>query len=157
MKISTRSRNIDTIFVLIVFSIFAFSVLMVLMLGASIYRNVNDISREGQHERTVLSYVRTKIRNYDVNSGAGSAISVADFNGVTALSISEMIGDTEYQTIIYNYDGWLYELFSEESLDFSPSDGVRIIRINDVNFEEIDHELIRVSVGDMSLLLSPRT
>jgi len=148
----TKGRSIDTIFVLIVFSIFAFSVLMVLMLGASVYRNINDISRDGQDERMVLSYVRTKIKNNDV---AGS-VYVDDFSGVTALFIDEKVGDTDFVTVIYNYDGWLYELFSETSLEFSPGTGVRIAGIDNMRFDEVDHGLIKVSAGDFSILLSPR-
>jgi len=148
----TKSRSIDTIFVLIVFSIFAFSVLMVLMLGASVYRNINDISRDGQDERMVLSYVRTKIKNNDI---AGS-VHVDDFGGVPALFIDERIGDTDFVTVIYNYNGWLYELFSETSLEFSPGNGVRIARIENMRFNEADHGLIKVSAGDLSILLSPR-
>jgi len=148
-----RGRSIDTIFVLIVFSIFAFSVLMVLMLGASIYKNINDISREDENERTVLSYVRTKAKNFDV---AGS-ISVDDFHGVSALCIYENIEGTDFRTVIYGYDGWLYELFHDTSLSFSLDGGVRISRIDDISFEQFDYGLIRVTAGDMSLLLSPRS
>ena len=147
-----RGRSIDTIFVLIVFSIFAFSVLMVLMLGASIYKNINDISREGEHERTVLSYVRTKAKNYDV---AGN-IHVDNFHGMSALCIDENIEGTEFSTVIYGYDGWLYELFHDTSLAFSLDGGVRISRVDNISFEQLDHGLIRVTTGDLSLLISPR-
>ena len=153
MNKKIRGRSIDTIFVLIVFSIFAFSVLMVLMLGASIYKNINDISREGEHERTALSYVRTKTRNFDV---AGN-IYVDDFHGVSALYIDEKIDGTDFSTLIYGYDGWLYELFHDTSLDFSLDGGVRISRIDDISFDQLDHGLIRVTAGDLNLLLSPRS
>ena len=153
MNKKLRGRSIDTIFVLIVFSIFAFSVLMVLMLGASIYKNINDISREDEHERTVLSYVRTKTKNFDV---AGN-VSVEKFHGVSALCIYENIDGTEFRTVIYGYDGWLYELFHDSSLAFSLDGGVRVSRIDDISFEQLDHGLIRVTTGDLSLLLSPRS
>jgi len=148
-----RGRSIDTIFVLIVFSIFAFSVLMVLMLGASVYRNINDISYEGQSEHTALSYIWTKTKNFD---DAGS-IHVGDFNGVPALFINEKLGDTDFRTAIYKYDGWLVELFSETSLEFYPEDGVRVIQIDDLDFKEISDGLIEVSIGNKNLILSPRS
>jgi len=147
-----RGRSIDTIFVLIVFSIFAFSVLMVLMLGASIYRNINDIAREGQNEHTALSYVWTKTKNFD---DAGS-IHVGDFNGVPALFIDESIGDVAYRTAVYHYDGWLMELFSEADLEFSPTDGVRVVTIDDMSFDAADNGLIKVTAGGKVLFLSPR-
>ena len=147
-----QGKSIDTIFVLIVFSIFAFSVLMVLMLGASIYRNINDISREGESERTVLSYIRTKTKNFD----DADSIYISTFNNVPALYITEKIGDTNYNTIIYGYNGWLYELFSEESLSFAPADGVKIIQVEDLHFRDADHGLIEIATKQMSLLLYPR-
>ena len=160
MKKAVRGRSIDTIFVLIVFGIFAFSVLMVLMLGASIYRNINDISQDGHYEHTALSYIWTKTKNFDE---AGS-VHVGDFNGVPALFIDELLGDTEFRTAVYHYDGWLMELFSEAELEFSPMDGVRIVMVDDLSFAEVNYgpvddssSLIKVDAGGMVLLLSPRS
>ena len=147
-----KGRNIDTIFVLIVFSIFALSVLMVLMLGASVYRNINDISRAEQNEHTALSYIWTKLKNFDDEN----AISVGDFNGIPAVFIDETLGGTDYRTAIYLYDGWLLELFSETALDFAPESGRRIVQLNSLSFNETDHGLIEVSLGSKKLLLSPR-
>jgi hypothetical protein len=153
MKRNIRSRRIDTIFVLIVFSIFAFSVLMVLMLGAGVYRNVNDISRDGKYRHTAMSYIWTKTRIID----NADSISVGDFNGIPALFIDEKLGDTDYRTAIYGYDGWLYELFSEKTLEFSPSDGTPIVIAENLVFRDIGDGLIEVTAGDLRLLLSPRS
>ena len=149
----TKGRSIDTIFVLIVFSTFAFSVLMVLMLGASIYRNINDISHEAQDEHTVLSYVWTKTKNFD----DADSIHVGEFNGVSALFINERIGGTDFRTVIYNHDGWLFELFSETALDFSLDDGIRIVMVEDLRFEDVGNGLIMVTAGNNRLYLSPRS
>jgi len=153
MKRLMHGRSIDTVFVLVVFSIFAISVLMVLMLGASIYRNINEISTERQSEHTALAYIWTKTRNFDQ---AGS-ISAGEFNGVSALIIDEMINDAHYRTMIYNHDGWLLELFSDANLEFSLNDGIRVVTVDNLSFEAIDYGLIQVTVGDMSLYLSPRS
>lgn len=153
MKRNTRSHSIDTVFVLVVFSTFALSVLMVLALGAGVYRNINDISREFEAERTALSYVRTKVRNLD-NAGA---FQVAPLGDIPALHISENIGGTEYTTVIYSYDGWLCELFSESSLEFAPQDGIRIAPVTDLHFEQQDDKTITISASDMFILLSPRS
>jgi len=149
----SRKRSIDTIFVLIIFSIFAISVLMVLMLGASIYRNINDITHEGQSEHTALSYIWTKTKNFD---DAGS-LHVGDFHGVPALFIDEQLGGTNFRTAIYYYNGWLCELFSEAALEFSPADGVQIIMVEEIRFETTAEGLISATIGDKSLLLSPRS
>jgi len=148
-----RSRNIDTIFVLIVFSIFAISILMVLMLGASIYRNINDISHDGEFEHTALSYVWTKVKNFD----NADSIYLGYFHGISALFIDEYFGGTHFRTAIFHHDGWLCEIFSQASLEFRPSDGIRIVRVDQLNFEPYIHDLIRASTGDRMILISPRS
>jgi len=148
-----HKRSIDTIFVLIVFSIFAVSILMVLMFGASIYRNVNELSRVSESEHTALSYIWTKTKNSD-NTGN---ISIGEFSGIPALLINERLGDYDFRTAIYYYDGWLYELFSGAELEFSPADGTRIVMVDDLSFELVDYGLFRVTTGNKSLLLSPRS
>ena len=153
MRKNIKGRRIDTVFVLFVFGIFAFSVLMVLLLGAGVYRNVNDISRDGQYRHTAMSYIWTKTRNFD----DVSSISVGDFNGIPALFIDEKLGDTDYRTTIYGFDGWLYELFSEVGLGFSPQDGTRIVMAEDLAFKDAGNGLIEVTTGDLWMLITPRS
>jgi hypothetical protein len=126
---------------------------MVLMLGASIYRNINDISHDGEFEHTALSYVWTKTKNFDnIDS-----IHLGDFHGVPALFIDEYIGGTHFRTTIYHHDGWLCELFSEATLVFRPADGTRVVRVDQLTFEPYIYGLIRASTGERSLLISQRS
>ena len=149
----TGGKKIDTIFVLIIFSVFALSVLMVLILGASIYKNMTDIKREDQGERSLLSYIWTKVKNGD----KAESIHIGDFHGQSALYFDEEIVGIKYTTAIYQYEGWVYELFSEVGIDFLPEDGVQVMRINDLLFEEYEYGMIKVSTGSRSLLLYPRS
>ena len=148
---ATRGQRMDTVFVLIIFSIFAISVLIVLMLGAGIYRRISDISHDGADERTVLSYIWTKTKNFN----EADMLSVTGFHGENALAINEVLGGTEYQTLVYHHDGWLCELFTEKGLGLSPQDGVRVMRLESISFESLEHGLIRVTTGGKSLLISP--
>jgi len=131
MTVKAHGRRIDTVFVVIIFCVFAVSVLMVLLLGARVYRNMIQTSREGQDERIVLSYIWTKVKNTDDFEN----IYVGDFHGIPTLSIDEEIGGLSYSTLIYHFDGWVYELFSETNLDFFPEDGIRIARIDSLSFK----------------------
>jgi len=153
MKKVVGRQRIDTVFVLIIFCVFAVSVLMVLMLGASIYQNMTEISREEQDEHTVLSYIRTKVRNNDENA----MFSVGDFRGLPALYYEEEFYGTYFRTYIYHYNGWVFELFSEVGIDFYPEDGVAIMPLNDLSFEELEYGLIRIFAGTRSLTLYPRS
>ena len=153
MKKMHRGGRIDTVFVLIIFCIFAVSVLMVLMLGASIYQNMTEISREDQNERTVLSYIRTKVRNNDENG----RIHIDEFNGLPALVYDDEFDGRQFRTSIYHYNGWIYELYSEVGLDFSPDQGTQIMPLDSINFETLGDGLIRVSAGTKSIILYIRT
>jgi len=154
-KVTKNSSNkIDTVFVLMIFCVFAMSVFLVLMLSASTYRNMVDISNEGQNERVAMSYIRTKIRKADT----AGAISVSDFNGVSALSLVEEVGGRNFVTLIYYHEGWLNELFHEVGFDyFAPGDGIPIIRVDSLRFDMIDDSLIRITTDKESLLITPRS
>jgi hypothetical protein len=83
-------QKTDVVFSLLIFTTFAISVLITLMLGANFYKHMTEISTEGYDDRITLSYVWTKIKNND----NPDMISVRDFNGVSALFLYQMYGDT---------------------------------------------------------------
>jgi len=147
-----KGQKVENVIVLLIFCAFAVSVLMVLMFGASIYKNMTEVSREGQNERTTLSYIRTKVKNDD----DASRIYVGDFHGQSALCFDEELGGILYRTVVYHYDGWVFELFSEAELEFYPEDGTRIIRIDSLEFESLEYGIIKVYAGEMELLVYPR-
>ena len=147
---------VDTVFVLVIFCIFAMSVLLVLMLSGSIYGHITDVSSEGRDERIVLSYIRTKIRNTD----SKGVISIIDFHGINTLSLKENLGEREFVTWIYVYDGWVRELFHEAGnfqIDFMPENGIALVRADFLNFEIIENNLLQVKTGFGSMLIYPRS
>jgi hypothetical protein len=139
-------KKIDTVFVLAVFSIFAASVLLVIVLSGNAYANITEISDDGQSERILISYIRTKIRATD----NANAIFVGTFHGNSALFLEENLNGREFVTAIYLHDGVVRELFHERGGDFLPEDGVAIIHTATLFFEQADHGLIRVitDIGD---------
>ena len=148
---ATRGQKIDTVFVLFIFSVFAVSILIVLMLGASIYHNIAEMSEEGADERLALSYVWTKTKK----SNDAGIIYISDFYGSNALMIDETIGDRHFQTIIYYEDGWLMELFAEKGFSLGRTDGSRVIRVSHLEFEAIEYGLIKTTAGDRTLFIYP--
>jgi hypothetical protein len=150
--IKTGRGKTETVFVMLIFCVFAASVLLVLMLSANVYKNMSDKALDGYDEQTTLSYIWTKVKNGD---DAGM-ISVGDFYGITALSIYENFGGLTYQTCIYYYDGWVYELFYEVGLEMYPEDGIPVIKAESLTFVQLDSGLIKVTSGSDSLLISLR-
>jgi hypothetical protein len=141
--------RIDTVFVLLIFCVFAVSVFLVLMLSGSTYKNMNDIAADGQNERIAMSYIRTKVRKTDT---LGS-VSVGDFGGVRSLMLTEDLGGRFFVTRIYYYDGWLYELFHETDNELTPEDGVPVIQIGGLEIDMSENGLlnIRTAFGEVSI------
>ncbi|MCL2767586.1 MAG: DUF4860 domain-containing protein [Synergistaceae bacterium] len=146
------AAKIDNAAALVIFCIFTVLVLAVLALGVSAYKNMTDISLEIYDERVCLSYMWTKVKNGD---DAGKVYMVG-FHGLPALCIEEVYEDIKYITLIYHYDGWVYELFFEDGLEFYPEEGVPVIRNKSLSFERFEDGLIKVSVGSESVFISPR-
>lgn len=153
MMKKASGHKMDTVFVLIIFCVFALSVLFVLMLGVSIYKNVTGLTQDGNDEQIALSYIWSKVKNDDRNG----TLSVGDFYGYSSLFFDEEYDGVEYRTMIYYYDGWIRELTSEKDLEFEPVDGTEIMRIGDLSFSEQGHGIIKVASGELSLMISPRS
>ena len=146
-------NKIDSVFVLIVFAVFALSVLMVLMLGAGVYKNISQTTQDGYDERTALSYIWTKVKSFDEEG----QIYIGDFYGISALFIDEDFDGLLLRTAIYHYDGQLRELFSEPGLGLMPEDGIAIIKSEGLTFEQIDSGLIKISTAARDLFISLRS
>jgi len=104
-----RRHTIDVVFVMTLACAFAASILMVLMLGANVYSNIQKTANEQFNERISLSYISAKVRSVD----AADAVRVGEFEGVPALFLDEEFYGHEFSTVIYVYDGWLREIFTD--------------------------------------------
>ena len=153
MNENTEKKRVDTIFVMVVFCIFAISVLLVLVLSAGVYQRMTDISRDRYDERTILSYISTKAKSAD----EAGKIYIGDFDGIEALFFDEIIGGTLFRTAIYSYDGWARELLYNPEAGLKPSDGMQLMRLDDLSFTSIENGIIMVKTGDQSLLISLRS
>ncbi|MCL2365020.1 MAG: DUF4860 domain-containing protein [Defluviitaleaceae bacterium] len=150
-----QKSRVGSVFVLLVFCLFAFGVFVTIMLAASTYQSQNETTMQGQNERILLSYVRTKVRAAD----SARAIFVGEHHGINALGIHEVLGEGEYSfiTYIYFYNGWARELFFEYGLDFAPGESIAIIETTGITFEYVDRGLIRVVTDAGDMYIYPRT
>ena len=85
MRTNQEKRHIvDILFVLALFAVFAFSALVLVILGANIYKStVSSMSRNFE-SRTAGSYITEKIRQSDVCD----SIYIDDFEGCEAIVFS---------------------------------------------------------------------
>lgn len=142
-----RGHTIDIVFVLMLFCVFAASVLLVLLTGAGTYQDIAESMEDHYQERTCLNYIATKIRHHD----AEGSVEIVDTIGDTALKLkmSEMIDSTVYNTIIYYHNGMIMELFTEDGIEIEADGGFEIIKAEKIVFEMVSDNLLRIEcTGD---------
>lgn len=101
------SRHIvDVLFVLALFGVFAASALMLVTLGANVYRQTTANMADNFTERTAYSYLTEKLRQNDTCN----AVSIGELEGVPALILTQQAGGEEFCTYLYLYEGYLKEL-----------------------------------------------
>lgn len=119
----TSKRYMDGLLILLLFGVFAVSVLAVLLSGAGAYRRLTERDDRAYDRRTALQYVATRVRQADRQG----AVAVRSFEGCPALILSEEIEGEVYETRIYHYDGYIRELFVWAEEEFLPEDGEKVL------------------------------
>lgn len=139
LKKSHRFKSIDIIFALLLFAVFAMTVLMVLLSGARIYKDAVDDMTNRYERRTGIAYITTKLRRY----GAAGGVRVGTFGGGDALFLSETAENgKEYETVIYMFDGEVREQFAEKGSSFPEQSGLTILPAKSIRFSGGDGGVI---------------
>ena len=134
MRRFESKHHMDGLLILLLFSVFAVSILAVLLSGARVYRRLTERDDHAYDRRTAVQYVATRVRQADRLGD----VSVRTFEGCPALILSEEIEDEVYETRIYHYDGYIRELFVSAEGEFLPEDGEKVLPAGSflVNWEE---------------------
>ena len=140
-----KNSKTGNIAVLLVFCLLALCLLMTLLMGAGVYRNLTERGEEIYARRTVSRYVSSHVRQAD-------AVSVEDFAGIQPLTMRETVQGTVYLTRIYCYEGWLRELFTAEGSSLTPADGEQLIPAEEMSFL-LENRLLTVCADDQTFVL----
>ncbi len=138
MRQLEREHNIDTIFVLALFFVFAVTALMSVGIGIQVYKKTAAGMEKNFVHRTGVAYVTEKIRQ---NPGPVSA-------ETDKLVLSYTKNTATYHTIIYEYNGSLMELSVAEGTAYKPGDGQEITKADAFTAELAAPNLIRITVTD---------
>jgi len=163
----SKKHQTNMLFALLVYSMFAILSLMLVLLGAQVYKRVINESDTRNSIRMTLSYVSNKIRAGDEMD----KISIKEKNGTPILVISEEFDDvdlftdevvrTKIDTLIFFYEGELREMKSPtggDILDLGLSE--KLAAVDNFTFEKINGMYyITSTVGgkDYSMMVSCRS
>ena len=142
-----HNHSTDVVFALVLFGVFAATVLLVLMSGAGAYKGIANVLDEQYEERVCVNYIAAKVRHFD----KAGAVSTGEFAGCEALFFDEEYDGCLYRTAIYWYDedgdgdGKIMEVFYEDGVELDASAGEEIINAKALTFENVRDDLLRVT------------
>ncbi|MBQ3796325.1 MAG: DUF4860 domain-containing protein [Butyrivibrio sp.] len=136
---------IDGVFVICLMLLFLISALTVIAIGASIYKKNVETTGENYSQRVSFAYVTEKVRQADQKG----LVFVDQRFGENALILQQKVGETLYDTIIYDYEGYLCELFVRDDLGtVYPNSGQKILQVGSFDIEEITDGLLSATITD---------
>lgn len=131
-------------FMFVLLAAFAVLSVIVVLVGAKVYRAVDARGNDNYAVRTALSYIAGKVRASD----AAGQINTISLDGAEALVLSADYDGTVYATYIYAYEGRLMEYFGREGREFSLSHGETIGEASGFTSQLTDGLLVISIVGE---------
>lgn len=143
---SNNKHVVDIVFVLALFCVFAACALMLVTLGANVYkRTVNEMDAN-YSSRTAFAYITEKLRQND----SQASLSLDTLNGSPAVLLTQDFGGDTYLTYLYlDSDGYLKELFIKKGTRLgsgAPAEGQKILELRDFQAEQLSDSLFYFSI-----------
>ncbi|MBQ3791231.1 MAG: DUF4860 domain-containing protein [Lachnospiraceae bacterium] len=136
-----RERHvIDLLFVIALLFLFAFSAIMLIALGAGVYQKNVDTMQANYDRRTAGAYLVQKVRQADETG----CVRKGSLKGNDAILLSDHVGDREYTTWLYLYDGMLCEQLLRADMEPTPSAGQEILPLRELSVESVSPKLLSV-------------
>lgn len=128
---------------LIAACVFGAAMLLALVTGVGVYRQVLARTETAAADRLGLSYITAKVHGHD----AAGAVRAGSFGGGDALFLQDSSGAAAYETVLYVHDGFLKELFREQGRELGPEAGLPIAAAQRFSVTETEG-LLRLSLTD---------
>lgn len=141
MKI--QKNHLEGLIALLLFGVFAVCLLIVLLTGADAYNGLTTKDKAAYDSRVCGQYIATQVRQ---NDDMGS-VSVTEFGDGKALSLAKEIDGENYVTLIYEFDGYLMELFCAQGTQLAPEDGAQIMPVSDFSVS-MEGRRLQISYGN---------
>lgn len=144
----SSGHRIDSLFILGLLTIFGFTSLFVILIGAKQYQTIADRMSQNYETRTISSYLEEKLNQSDI-AGLGTVVrltSADELYSADALSLTQVINDQSYTTYIYAYDGYLWEITVTSDTAVTLGSGQKIIETGAITIDALSDTLYRFTI-----------
>ena len=142
-KQTYQQHMIDILFVLSLFCVFAVSSALLILFGADIYKKTVQQMENNYSTRTSIAYITEKIRQSDIEH----AIKIISQDDTQILMLTNIINNVPYATSLYEYDGYLYELFARTDLKLPLDAGQPIMELHSLSFSQIEPNILEITLS----------
>lgn len=139
-----KTHSVDHLFTFGLFALFMLLAMLLVILGANVYRGTVSRMDSNYETRTSLAYLTEKIREAD----AAGQILVTELEGEPALELRETISGDSYRTYIYYYKGSLRELFLSADTEAALRQGRKVLEVKALEITKESDHIIRFTVTD---------
>lgn len=145
MNKKTEHRHmIDILFVLSLFCVFAASSVLLILFGANIYKKTIHQMDSNYTSRTSIAYITEKIRQSDTSD----SICISSQDNTQILMLTNTINGIPYATSLYEYNGYLYELFARTDIELPLDAGQPVMELHELSFSQLTSNILEVSFTD---------
>lgn len=138
-----HSHTISQAFVFLLLAVFAVMSTLMVLFSAQLYRGIVARTEQAGENRVLTSYLVNVTRGND----AAGAVHTDQRGGVDVLVFDWRDGESHYETLVYQYDGYLRELFADAKQPFDPEYGDEICPARAFT-PEIRDGLLQMTVTD---------
>ncbi|MCR4787965.1 MAG: DUF4860 domain-containing protein [Lachnospiraceae bacterium] len=133
---------IDILFVISLFALFVLSAVFLISIGAGIYSKTMSNMNANFDSRTAVAYINEKVHQSDVEGN----VCIGDFDGCESIIITTFVNDLEYNTYIYEFDGYIRELTVRKDIALSPAAGSKILDVRNFNLTAVSDSLLKCDI-----------
>lgn len=139
-----KTHSVDFLFTFGLFALFTILAVLLIVLGANVYRNTVSRMDSNYETRTSLAYVTEKIREAD----ADGQIAVTELEGEPAIELKKTLSGEDYRTYIYYYDGSVRELFVSADTAPTRKQGREVLQLQALQITKESDHIIRLVATD---------
>ncbi|MEG1862398.1 MAG: DUF4860 domain-containing protein [Oscillospiraceae bacterium] len=136
-----KGEAVDFLFILGLFFALCSCSVLVVLLGAKVYKKTTQAMDTNFTQRTGLEYIVEKARQNDMDGG----LSLGKIEGEDALIFTRTQGENKFYTYIYYYNGYLREIYLANDAQPILTAGQKITKAQGVEIEQED-DIFTVSI-----------
>ncbi len=131
---------VDILFVVSLFALYTVCILIISIIGITLYTNGTEISEKNYTIRTSALYLTEKARQNNTEGG----VKVQPLFDNNALVLTQEINGQNYENWIYLEEGYLTEVLIIEGAEVLPRTGQNIMRLDSLTLKVDEHNLLTI-------------